>query len=128
MIKIEQIGGQDKRLYELVAPLIMNPRILRQNNNYPFKTTRNHIWLVALENEQVLGFLPVEKREGKAVINNYYVREESLDLLVRLIQQAVLHLSGYEWAAVSQTSHRPAFIKCGFREGTVWKKYIKMIR
>lgn len=128
MLTIEQLSGLDKRLYELIGPLVMNPRILRQNNNYPFKTTRNHIWFVALENEQVMGFLPVEKREGKAVINNYYVREESLDLLVRLIQQAMLNLSGYEWAAVSQTSHCQAFVKCGFREEIFWKKYVKMIK
>ena len=127
-MKIERLAGTEARLYELVARLVMDPEVLRQNNNYPFKTTRNHIWFVALEDKQAIGFLPVEKREGKAVINNYYVREESLDLLVRLVQQAVLNLSGYEWVAISQTSHCPAFIKCGFREEIFWKKYVKMVK
>ncbi len=128
MIKIERIGGQDKRLYELVAPLVMSPRILRQNNNYPFKTTRNHIWFVALEDGTVTGFLPVEKREEKAIVNNYYVKEDSPELLTRLIQCAILNLTGYEWIAISKTNHLSAFVQCGFHEKTVWKKYIKMVR
>ena len=36
MVQIIQLQGTDKRLYELVAPLVMNPEILKQNYNYPF--------------------------------------------------------------------------------------------
>ena len=43
-MKIMTLQGTDKLLYELVAPLVMNPAILRQNNNYPFKTSRSHVW------------------------------------------------------------------------------------
>jgi hypothetical protein len=42
-MKIMTLQGTDKLLYELVAPLVMNPAILRQNNNYPFKTSR-FVW------------------------------------------------------------------------------------
>lgn len=31
-MKIMTLQGTDKLLYELVAPLVMNPAILRQNN------------------------------------------------------------------------------------------------
>ena len=41
-----RLNGVDARLYPLVGPLVMNPAILRQNNNYPFKTlSLIHIWL-----------------------------------------------------------------------------------
>ena len=43
------LKGTDKRMYELVAPLIMNPAIIRQNNNYPFKTTDHYLWYIAKE-------------------------------------------------------------------------------
>ena len=33
MVQIIQLQGTDKRLYELVAPLVMNPEILKQNYN-----------------------------------------------------------------------------------------------
>ena len=38
-MNIERFSGTDERLYRAVAPLVMNPAVLRQNNNYPFKTS-----------------------------------------------------------------------------------------
>lgn len=37
-MNILKLQGLDGRLFDLVAPLVMNPAVLRQNNNYPFKT------------------------------------------------------------------------------------------
>lgn len=48
-MKIEKFSGTDPQLYKLVAPLVMSPGILRQNNNYPFKTSIHHIWFVTTE-------------------------------------------------------------------------------
>ena len=41
MIQTIQVQGTEKRLYQLIAPLVMNPDVLSANNNYPFKTTNN---------------------------------------------------------------------------------------
>jgi len=41
-MEIEKLGGTTERLYRLVAPLVMKPCILRENNNYPFKTSMHH--------------------------------------------------------------------------------------
>ena len=46
---VEKLPGTDARLYALVAPLVMSVPIIRQNNNYPFKTSRKHLWFIALE-------------------------------------------------------------------------------
>ena len=35
-MNILKLQGLDGRLFDLVAPLVMNPAVLRQNNNYPF--------------------------------------------------------------------------------------------
>ncbi len=43
-MEVISLHGTEDRLYELVARLVMNPDIIRQNNNYPFKTTPQHIW------------------------------------------------------------------------------------
>ena len=40
---IEKLDGTSPRLYTLVAPLVMRRSVLRQNNNYPFWTSRAHI-------------------------------------------------------------------------------------
>ena len=49
MIQIIQLKGTDRRLYELVAPLVMNPDVLKQNYNYPFRTSEDFVWFVAVE-------------------------------------------------------------------------------
>ena len=46
MIKVIQVNGTEKRLYELVAPLVMNPKVLNYNNDYPFKTGEKFIWFI----------------------------------------------------------------------------------
>ena len=67
-MEIEKLGGTTERLYRLVAPLVMKPCILRENNNYPFKTSMHHIWFIAIEEERVVGFMPVEIKDKYAVI------------------------------------------------------------
>ena len=79
-MKIEILGGTSPRLYKLVAPLVMNAAVLRQNDNYPYKTSQRHEWLLALDDEdenKISGFFPVERREGYAYINNYYLSAEA---------------------------------------------------
>ena len=61
MVQIIQLQGTDKRLYELVAPLVMNPEILKQNYNYPFRTSEDLVWFVAVDKKTVIGFIPVEE-------------------------------------------------------------------
>lgn len=40
MIQIIQLKGKDKHLYRLLAPMVMDPEVIRANNNYPFKNKR----------------------------------------------------------------------------------------
>lgn len=56
---VEKLEGTSPRLYALVAPLVMRRSVLRQNNDYPFWTSRSHTWFVAWEGAAVLGFMPV---------------------------------------------------------------------
>ena len=47
-MEVISLHGTDDRLYELVSRLVMNPEILRQNNNYPFKTSNGHTWYLCM--------------------------------------------------------------------------------
>ena len=60
----------------------MRRSVLRQNNNYPFWTSRLHTWFVAWEGEIVFGFVPVDYRRH-AKINNYYVSGDDPRLIAR---------------------------------------------
>ena len=96
MIQIVQLHGTDKKLYELVAPLVMSPEVLKQNYNYPFRTSEEYEWFVALDNKHVVGFVPVEHKKYECVINNYYIKERNVDTL-KLLLEKVLEKQGEEF-------------------------------
>lgn len=127
-MEILQIQGTDERLYPLVGPLVMNPVVLKQNYNFPFRTAENFIWLVAIDEEgKVLGFLPVENKKTECVINNYFVWKEHRDVLRPLLRKAV-----GAWnirkplAAVAFLEDEELFRSFGFKEDKRWARYVKM--
>jgi len=108
-MNILKLQGLDGRLFDLVAPLVMNPAVLRQNNNYPFKTTRNHVWYIAMDEQRVLGFMPVKMTLTNNCIDNYYISGDNSSLV------AVVHERHVEDFSMKN------FIPC-----VEWKKYVKM--
>ena len=89
MIQIIQLQGTDKRLYELVAPLVMNPDILKQNYNYPFRTSEDFVWFVAVDKKKVIGFIPVEEKKKECIINNYYIEGNNESTLKLLLEKVI---------------------------------------
>ena len=81
MTQIIELQGTEKRLYQLVAPLVMNPEVLKQNYNYPFRTSESFVWFVAVDGKEVVGFIPLEYKKREAVINNYYIRNNNAHFL-----------------------------------------------
>lgn len=129
MIETVQLGGTDKQLYQLVAPLVMNPEVLKQNYNFPFRTKESFVWFIALENEEVLGFIPVENRKYNAVINNYYIKNKDGHVLELLLNEIVKTIGNIkELVAVSFLEDRETFLGVNFKEEKQWTRYIRMIR
>ena len=129
MIQTLQVHGTDKKLYQMVAPLVMNPEVLRANNNYPFKTTDQYLWFIAVQGKTVVGFIPVEKRSHILIINNYYVAKGNTEVLQQLLTSTIEAL-GKECvlSAVVLEKDQPVFRKCGFVIEKEWKLYVKMRR
>lgn len=123
-MEILHFSGLESDLFSLVAPLAMNPEVLKYNNNYPFKTSEHFEWYVAVEEGQVLGFLPVEERNGSCIINNYYIKDNNQDVLKSLLDEVV---PGSVLYAVVQTAHERIFAECGFEMEHRWTNYKKMI-
>lgn len=124
---IECIDGTAPRLYELVAPLVMNPAVLRLNNNYPFKTSRHHVWYIAIENNRVTGFMPFKKSEGGICIDNYYVGNDDTSLIDTMLERIITDVckEGLITATVHKR-HVKIFAGHGFRTYKEWKNYDKM--
>ena len=126
-MKIEKFSGTDPQLYKLVAPLVMSPGILRQNNNYPFKTSIHHIWFVTTENNTVQGFIPVEIKAHNVTIDNYYISGDNAKLLSQMIDKVVTTFGeDYPIFSVTHTRHVNIFQEKGFSPVKEWELYVKM--
>lgn len=129
MADIIRLGGTDQRLYQLVGPLVMDPKVLKQNYNFPFRTTEHFSWFIALEKEQVIGFIPLENKKSCSIINNYYIRNRDADILDLLISEVIDAVGkNCELVAVSFLEDKDTFSKFGFVEEKQWTRYIRMTR
>lgn len=127
MIQIIQLQGTDKRLYELVAPLVMNPDVLKQNYNYPFRTSENFVWFLAVDKKKVVGFIPVENKKKECIINNYYIEGNNEDTLRLLLEKVMAETpASMELTSVTFIEHCSLFKELGFSEEKVWTRYVKM--
>ena len=133
---IEKLDGTSPRLYTLVAPLVMRRSVLRQNNNYPFWTSRSHTWFVAWEGETVFGFIPVEITDGGvAKINNYYVSGDTFfsisgddpHLLSRFLREIIQYYRrDYTIRSMTLIRHAEIFRSEGFVPMKEWTQYVTM--
>ena len=127
MVQIIQLQGTDKRLYELVAPLVMNPEILKQNYNYPFRTSEDFVWFVAVDKKKVIGFIPVEEKKKEYVINNYYIESNNEDTLKLLLEKVISETNtSKELTSLTFMEHSSLFKDLCFSEEKIWTRYVKM--
>lgn len=127
MAQIIELKGTEKRLYQLVAPLAMNPEVLKQNYNYPFRTSESFIWFVAVEGKEVIGFLPLEYKKREVVINNYYIKENNAEVLKALLEKVITSVEEDKLlSSVTFIEHTNVFKELGFSVEKEWKRYVKM--
>jgi hypothetical protein len=124
---IIQLEGEDQRLYYLVAHLVMRKEVLSYNLNYPYRTSPEYCWFVATDKGNTLGFVPVKRKEGKAQINNYYVKDDDREVFSALLKEIVKTLLlDFEIESITQLRHIPDFERNGFSIMFYWKRYAKM--
>lgn len=135
MIQIIQLKGKDKHLYRLLAPLVMDPEVIRANNNYPFKTSEAYVWYIAVDKKEVVGFVPVEqKASNKAIINNYYIKAENKEreeLLSLLLTAIIADFGPEKWFlnSVTLVQDKETFEKFEFASmEKKWTRYVKMCK
>lgn len=135
MIQVIQLQGKDKQLYRLIAPMVMDPVVIRANNNYPFKTGENFVWYIAIEDKEVIGFVPVEQKSGKkALLNNYYIKaegEKREELLTLLLDTIIADYTSESWmlSSITLVQDKEIFEKHQFVSlDKKWTRYVKMTR
>lgn len=128
MAVVVKMSGTSPELYNCIAPLVMNPEIIKYNHNYPFKTNDSFIWFVAFSANQVVGFFPVEERGKSLIINNYYVSKDDEGVFLSLLKSVANELLEGEKVleAVVQKPHESYFRAQGFEVERAWSLYLKM--
>lgn len=106
--------------------MVMDPEVLRQNNNYPFKTTPQHTWHICLsDGGDVIGFMPAKKTSSGSYVDNYYIRDDVPEILDALID-SVVSATDRPVTALCHKRHTAAFREHGFVTCTVFALYNKM--
>ncbi len=128
MAVVVKMNGTSSELYSCIAPLVMNPDIIKYNHNYPFKTGEAFVWFVAFSENQVVGFFPVEIRKKSLIINNYYVCKDDEDIFASLLEAVIDEFFGEDKVleAVVQKAHESYFLTQGFEIERTWSLYLKM--
>jgi hypothetical protein len=81
-MEVIEIGGDDPRLYGLVAHLVMDEQVVEYNQGYPFRTSAAYRWFVAVDGGATVGFVPARIDGDKAKINNYWVGGDSARIVI----------------------------------------------
>ena len=128
MAVVVKMAGTSPELYSCIAPLGVNPEIIKYNHNYPFKTSESFVWFVAFSANQVVGFFPVEERGKSLIINNYYVSKDDEGVFLSLLKSVANELLEGEKVleAVVQKPHESYFRAQGFEVERAWSLYLKM--
>ena len=118
VMDIIKLQGTDKKLYELIAPLVLNPAVLRQNNNYPFKTGPKYTWYIPIKQTSV----------SSLMINNYYIKGDNLTILDKLLSEILANInSDIELWATVHKRHVQSYKLKDFRTHIEWKNYERML-
>jgi hypothetical protein len=126
-MEIMQLKGEDQQLYDMVAHLVMNKDVLKYNLGYPYRTSPEYSWFITVDDDSVLGFVPVKLKDGRAQINNYYIKNDDKEIFAALLENILTTLSpDFEIESIAQTRHIPVFEKNGFSVILQWKRYAKM--
>lgn len=127
-MKIITLNGTDLQLYQLVAPLVMSPAVLRQNNNYPFKTGKGYLWFIAVDDVAgVQGFIPLKPSGKGFYIDNYYIKGDDRHILGLLLCSVLEHISQERiLRALVHKRHIDTFTDYGFVSIIPLKLYEKM--
>ena len=127
-MEIIRFKGTDKKLYSLVAPLVMNAEVLKQNNGFPFKTSEEHTWYVAVNGKKAVGFLPFVHKGGRRIyIDNYFIQSDDAVILDALLDQVTDdYYPDTDVTALVHKRHVPLFKRNHFRTTKDWKNYETM--
>lgn len=123
---IQIISGDDRSLYSLLGPLVMDAKVLKYNNNYPFKTSPHHVWYIfRTMTRKVEGFVPLRMDANRWLVDNYYVKDDNEEVFLSLLNALP---EDHDIEAMVQSRHRDIFLRAHFQVVSQRVNYLKMVR
>ena len=128
IMEIIRLKGTDKKLYTMVGPLVMDADVLKQNNGYPFKTSEEYTWYIAVEKKKVVGFFPfILKGKHRIYIDNYFIAEDNPDVFDVLLDAITNdYYEDLDITALVHKRHVDYFKRNHFQCIKDWKNYETM--
>lgn len=129
MAVVVKMAGTSPELYSCIAPLVMNPEIIKYNHNYPLKPANHLFGLWHFRTKTIMSWaFSCGNTEKSAIINNYYVEEDAKDVFLSLLEAVTNEFltTGKELEAVVQKPHESYFRTQGFEIARAWSLYLKM--
>ena len=105
-MEIKRIQYDDPKPYSLIAPLVMNPKVLKSNNNYPFKNFSGTVWYVAMEYGNVSGFMPLKKNNTGFYIDNYYIVDDNPSVIDSLLDSVAEDMNNGKFSLTALVDKR----------------------
>ena len=88
---------------------------------------RNHVWYIAMDEQRVLGFMPVKMTLTNNCIDNYYISGDNSSVIEVLLDRIIHDFSSDgSLVAVVHERHVEDFSMKNFIPCVEWKKYVKM--
>jgi hypothetical protein len=128
-MEIEVLEGTEQKLFDLVAPLVLNPSVIRQNGGVAFKTTPQHRWIVSIAEDGTCdGFLPMQLKSNGYLINNYYVKDRDEKVLSVLLKETLDYARNQKAETldiIAQIEDYSVVEKYGFKPEKIYINYTR---
>lgn len=130
-IRIETLTNADPRFYPLLGPYLSRREIIKELG-CPIYDEDGKVWFVALDGEQVVGFVGVRFEGDKAVFCSDYIRPEyrrqGVYTHLMAVRLTYVQDKASSASAVVTTAARRTYERHGFTATKTLKNYVKMSR
>jgi len=130
-IRVEMLTNQEPRFYSILGPYLSRREIVAELG-FPVYDDPGKIWFVAMDNNQVAGFVGLRLRREKAIFCSDYVRPEyrGQHIYDRLMTERIAFVTGKALmaAAVVTKVGRHAYERHGFTVTRERRNYTDMSR
>jgi N-acetylglutamate synthase-like GNAT family acetyltransferase len=70
--EIIQLAGDSKKLFMLIGPFAMDPKVIRELDGYPILSDEKFVWFIAMDEKQVVSFAALKQHKDHCLFTNDY--------------------------------------------------------